>query len=83
MNNQILYFIAGEVPTNDEFEKASIFMGKGPFLEFISLLQLDTNGELMANVGVAGAVPDSYKNCNILDLPKVTKVTKVKAKEIE
>jgi len=80
MNNQILYFIAGEVPTNDEFEKASVFMGKGPFLEFTSLLQLNINDELISNVGVAGAVPDSYKNCKILDLPKTNKV---KTKEVE
>jgi len=78
--NEILYFIVGEVPTNKEFEKAEPFMNKGPFLEFVSLVTLDLNAPLRDNVGVAGAVPDAYKQFKVLDATPV-KVSEEKAKK--
>lgn len=79
MNNQILYFINGDVPTNEEFEKASVFMNKGPFLEFISIQHLNLDEPLLKNVGVAGVVPDTYKDSKRLDITEtITKSNKTK-----
>ena len=79
MNNQILYFISGDVPTNEEFEKASVFMNNGPFLEFISTQHLNLDEPFLENVGVAGAVPDTYKDSKRLDIQaSVTKSNKAK-----
>ena len=57
----ILYFVEGETPTNAEFAKAEKFMNKGPVLSFVSLQNLDYNRDLMPASGVAGAVPEVYK----------------------
>lgn len=61
MNNRILYFIKGRVPTNEEMLKAEPLWGKGPFVEFISLETFDLNSPILENVGVYGAVPEAYK----------------------
>jgi hypothetical protein len=72
--DSILYFIAGTVPTTAEFEKAKSLMGQGPFLEFVSLQNLDLNGPLLENKGVAGAVPAPYKEFTVVDKkPKAVK----------
>lgn len=62
MNGPILWFIAGNVPTNEEFEAAKDFMGKGPMFEFVSLQTLDLNGPVRSNSGVGGLVPEAYKD---------------------
>jgi hypothetical protein len=67
MNNYILYFVGGKVPTNDEFKAAEQFMNKGPILRFVSLVDIDLNEGVIDNVGVAGKVPEVYKNFVILD----------------
>lgn len=67
MKNRILYFVKGPVPTNEEFLKAEPLQGKGPFLHFVSLEAIDLNGPLLENVGVAGAVPEEYKEFPVVD----------------
>lgn len=61
MTKPILYFIEGEAPTNEEFEKASKFMNNGPILEFVSVPTLDLNADLLPHSEVAGAVPKPYQ----------------------
>lgn len=78
MTGPILYFIAGEAPTNEEFAKAEPFMKKGPFLEFVSLKHLDLAAEPVNASGVAGLVPESYKTYPVLDNEKAAKAAKVK-----
>lgn len=68
----ILYFIAGNVPTNAEFEKAQAFMNNGPILTFVSLTDVDFNAPLQKASAVAGAVPDVYKSVKRLDRPEAT-----------
>lgn len=63
----ILYFVEGEVPTNEEFAKAEQFMAKGPMFEFVSLANYDFNSELRPASGVAGKVPEIYKEYTVLD----------------
>lgn len=76
MKNAILYFIAGAVPTNAEFAKAKQFMGTGPYLEFVSLENVDLNGPLRDNVGVAGDVPEAYSGFKRVDAPLFAEETK-------
>lgn len=77
----ILYFVEGEVPTNAEFTKAAKFMNQGPILEFVSLVNLDFNRELIQASGVAGKVPEVYKEYPIVDKPVHKEPVKESAKE--
>jgi hypothetical protein len=86
MNNYILYFVAGNVPTNEEFSDAEKFMNKGPILEFVSLVDIDLNAEVRDNVGVAGKVPEAYLHFNQLNVtapppPAPAVVVKAKAEK--
>jgi len=62
MKKQILFFIREDVPTVDEIKAADALRDKGAFVEYISLRQVDLNGPIIPNVGVAGAVPEVYKD---------------------
>lgn len=73
MNGPILWFIAGNVPTNAEFEAAKDFMGKGPMFEFVSLNTVNLNAPIMNNSGVGGLVPEAYKNEKRVDIAVETK----------
>ena len=73
MNNRILYFIDGEVPTGDEFADAEQYMAKGPLFDFISLKNFDLNGPIIENVGAYGKVPDSYKSSALPNKKLATK----------
>lgn len=68
----ILYFIKGTVPTSEEFEKAMEFSNKGPFLEFVSLIDFDLNSTILEASGVAGEVPEG------LDFPVLDKFVAIK-----
>lgn len=60
-HGDILYFINGEVPTDDEFQRASKLMGKGPSVVFISLVLHNINElEIKDRIKVAGNVPDKF-----------------------
>ena len=76
----ILYFVEGDVPSNEEFENAEKFLGKGPMFEFVSLNTLDFNKPPMNASGVAGKVPEEYKIYPIVDAP-VTAAPKSKEKQ--
>lgn len=72
MKNQILFFIPGDTPTAEEIKAADKLRGKGPFVEYVSLKQIDLNGPIIENVGVAGSVPETYRDFAIeRDEPKV------------
>lgn len=62
MTGPILYFIEGNVPTNDEFADALQYMGKGPMFEFVSLSSVDLNAPKMDCSAAYGKVPDEYKD---------------------
>ena len=57
-------------------------MNNGPFLEFISTQRLNLDGPLLENVGVAGVVPDTYKDSKHLDI-QVTATKSSKLKEVK
>lgn len=83
MTKPILYFIAGNVPTNEEFEKAAVLMNKGPLVEFVSLQTLDLNGPKLAYSEVHGEVPDLYKEVSDirdLNMPSEEKAASKKSK---
>lgn len=71
MRNYVLFFIEGSVPTTQEFAKAEKFMNRGPVLRFIPVGSIGENDALIDNVGVAGSVPEKYK-----DFPRVDRPTK-------
>lgn len=62
MTAPILYFVVGNVPTNEEFNSAFPLMGKGPIVQFISVANLDLNGPLLPASAVAGSVPAAYES---------------------
>lgn len=74
----VLFFIAGEVPTSEEFNAAKPFFNNGPILQFVSLSKLDVNAPLRPAAGVAGLVPELYSKYTVLDKPK--KLTKTAEK---
>lgn len=79
----ILYFVEGDTPTNEEFKKAEPFMKKGPFLEFVSLKNFDPTAPLVNASGVAGKVPEEYKNFTIVDAKDAKPIEPTKYELVE
>lgn len=78
MKKQILYFIKGEVPTAEEIKAADKLRGKGSYVEYVSLVLIDLNGPIIENVGVAGAVPEMYKEFFLEPAPVIEDKVKEK-----